>query len=676
MTMPTPDFEKMPILKGVLSSLNQGVAVFSAERKLLYINPAMASVTGGKDGSIGGALEQLSQRHKLRTKTGEPIDPRDFPIERAFAGEETHDEPYLYISPAGRTVWLSVSCLRITDAAGNLQFVISTIADISLRKAREDHLQFILESAKILSLTADFRKRLTEKARLTVPLLADWCAIDLLHGKTTERAVIVHQKQEMLEFLNGYYKKYPPDPAAPRSIYNVIKHLTPQFIPVVTDEMIAASATSPEHLADIKKLNLKSVMIVPIISRGKGLGALTLAYAESGRVYSEDDLQFFKEYCLHLGVVIDNARLYDAIKKRDGAKDTFLASLSHELRNPLAPIKSSLEILKVKDAPPEIREELDVIEHQFDHMARLLNDLLDVTRFTHSKITLSPANVDVRRVVERALKASDALLRNADITLHFSIPSDNTFIHADETRIEQAISNLLSNAIKFTPAGGSIWVDVERLDEAACIRIRDNGAGIDPKDLPNIFNMYYQGASTRDHASTGLGIGLLLVQRIVNLHRGTIEARSDGPGKGSEFVIRLPLAEDNVPHQSPQARTGAAAAGKRILIVDDNIQAADSLAKLLNKVGAHADTLYSGDETLAHDLAPYDVLLLDVGMPHMDGYQLAVTLRQRGLRTPLIALTGYGMADDKKRALESGFNAHLTKPVGIQELSEAIAALA
>ncbi len=667
------DFEKMPILKSVLSSLQQGVAIFSAERKLLYMNPTMTGVTGGSNRSIGGALEDLAQRHRLRTKGGEPIDPRDFPIERAFAGEETHDEPYLYIAPDGRIVWLSVSCLRITDEHGALQYVISTVSDISARKTREDHLRFMLESAKILTLTADFHKRLTEKARLTVPLLADWCAIDLLAGNTTERVIVVHQRKEMLEYLKEYYRKYPPDPAAPTSIYNTIKRLTPQFVPIVTDEMIAAQARSAEHLEDIKKLQLKSVMIVPITARGKGLGALTLAYAESGRVYTEDDLQFFKEYCLHLGVVIDNARLYEEIKKRDEAKDMFLASLSHELRNPLAPIKSSLEILSVNDVPPAIREELDTIEHQFDHMARLLNDLLDVTRFTHSKIAIATTHVDLRRVVQRALKASDALLRNADITLHCTYPSESISVLADETRIEQAISNLMSNAIKFTPAGGSIWVDIEKSGETARIRVRDNGAGIHPDDLPNIFNMYYQGSSTRDQATTGLGIGLLLVQRIVNLHRGSIEAHSEGLGKGSEFIIRLPLVEETSPNVHTTTQPGAGATNKRILIVDDNIQAADSLAKLLNKVGAQADTLYSGEETLSHDISPYDVLLLDVGMPRIDGYQLAKTLRRRGVTTPLVALTGYGMTDDKKRAQDAGFNAHLTKPIGLKELAETIA---
>lgn len=669
--MQTPDFEKMPILKGILASLKQGVAIFSADKKLLYINPAMTEVTGRSDKSVGSALEQLSRRHRLRTADGVPLEPEDFPVARAFEGFDTHDEPYIYLDSTDNYVWLSVSCFRINDEAGDLQYVVCTIANISARKSREDKLKFMLESAKILSITEDFYQRLTQKAKLAVPLLADWCAIDLLRGKETERVVVVHQDKKMMDYIFDFQKKYPPDPTAPGSVLNVIKNQKAQFIPVITEEMLVAGTKSPEHLEDIRKLQLKSIMVVPITARGKGLGAMTIAYAESGRVYTTDDLQFFQEFCTHIGVLLDNARLYEAIRKRDEGKDLFLASLSHELRNPLAPIKSALELLKMREVTPETREELDIIEHQFDHMSHLLNDLLDVTRFTQAKIPVNPQRTELRHLVERALKATDALVRNADITLHFTYPSTPLDIDVDETRVEQAVINLMSNAIKFTPAGGSIWVDVEKAGECAIIRVRDNGAGISAEDLPNIFDMYYQGGHTRDSANTGLGIGLLLVKKIAELHKGSIEAKSEGEGAGSEFTIKLPIAEPA--SKTPVPAPGRSdASGKRILIVDDNMQAADSLVKLLNKVGAQAQALYSGEEALAHGAEEYDVILLDVGMPRMDGYELVRELRKRGIDCPIIALTGYGMAEDKKRALDAGFTSHLTKPIGLKELTAAL----
>jgi signal transduction histidine kinase len=436
----------------------------------------------------------------------------------------------------------------------------------------------------------------------------------------------------------------------------------------VSDEQLARIATSDEHLHELRALNISSLMILPIVSHGIGVGAMTLAYAESGRTYDETDLEFFQEFCHHVSVVFDNARLFEEIEMRDKSKDIFLAALSHELRNPLAPIKSSLELIKMREIPQELREEIDIIEHQFDHMAKLLNDLLDVTRFTQDRISLSSHPIDLRRLIERALRGTDALVRQADITLHFAYPSAPMSVAADETRLEQAVSNLISNAIKFTPAGGSIWVDLERSATHATVRVRDNGAGIDQEDLPNIFDMYYQGQN-KGTVNSGLGIGLLLVQRIIALHGGTVTAKSDGQGKGSEFEIQLPLVESAV-----QERQGtlplSIARSMRILVVDDNAPAADSLVRLLNKLGGNATAVYSGYEALGiHRLNEIDLFILDVGMPHMNGYELVAALRSRGITAPITALTGYGLSDDKKRALEAGFTSHLTKPVGIAELN-------
>ena len=269
--------------------------------------------------------------------------------------------------------------------------------------------------------------------------------------------------------------------------------------------------------------------------------------------------------------------------------------------------------------------------------------------------------------MDRALKSTDALLRTADITLHYTYPSSAIQVWADETRIEQAISNLMSNATKYTPSGGSIWVDIIKEDEAAVIKVRDNGEGIDPDDLPHIFEMYYQGRD-RNHAS-GLGIGLLLVQRIIALHGGTIEAHSEGRGHGSEFIITLPttnildLAKPGEPHPADSI------SGKHILVVDDNMPAANSLVKLFNKLGAKAEAVYSGAAAIEHDLSDTDIILLDIGMPHMDGYATIQALRTKGVSIPIVALTGYGLLEDKQKALDAGFTAHLTKPVGLKDIA-------
>src|SRR3990167_3999396 len=549
------------------------------------------------------------------------------------------------------------------------------VTDVSSIKSREYKLRFMLESAKILSMKADFRTWLLEKARLTVPSLADWCAIDvLIEHNGLERIAVIHRDQKMTDYLFEFEKRFPTTEKNSSDLYKAIRAGEAQFVPVVTDETIRQGARSPEHLQAMQRLGLKSLMIIPITALGNTLGALSLGYAGSGRVYTRDDFEFFKEFCNDLGVILDNGRLSDEISKRDKAKDLFLASLSHELRNPLAPIKSSLELLRLRETTTDGGEELDNIEHQFDHLAKLLGDLLDVTRFTQAKIQIVPHTVELRKLVERSLQASDALLRASAITLHVTYPGTPLQVWADDTRLEQAITNLMSNAAKFTPSGGSIWVNLSKENGSAVLKIRDNGAGIDQADLSNIFELYYKGSNGNN--ASGLGIGLLLVHEIVGLHQGSIEAKSGGRGKGSEFVLRLPIT-GMLSFASEPGHVNTEGMSQRVLVVDDNVQAADSLVKLMNKIGARAEAVYSGAAALAHkQLAEFEVILLDIGMPHMDGYEVIRALHARGIPPPpSIALTGYGLREDKQKALDAGFSAHLTKPVGIKELSEAFRTL-
>lgn len=654
----------------LFNSLDEGVIVWDATRTLVYANEAARRITR-LPLVIGTPLTPIADTDvRVVTHTNEYAQSGALPVYRAFDGEDVLREDMHYIDPTGAHRWLSVSARRIVDGAGELQYIVSSLRDISVRKSRESKLEFMVESAKILSLNLNFKQRLLEKAKLTVPNLADWCIIDVLdENNKLERVALVHDDEQKVSLITTFEAMHPSDLARHDGVMHAIQNQQPLFVATLNDSTLVRANLSDEHLAGIRGLGIRSFMVVPIVSRGTGVGALTLAYAESGRNYDESDLEFFQEFCSHLSVVFDNARLFEEIETRDKSREIFLAALSHELRNPLAPIKSSLELLKLSDAPRDIREELDIIEHQFDHMAHLLNDLLDVTRFTQDRISLSSRPIELRRLVERAQRATDALVRNADITLHFTYPSTSLSVVADETRLEQAVSNLLSNAVKFTPAGGSIWVDLERMSDDAVIRVRDNGAGIEENDLPNIFDMYYQGAN-KGPVNSGLGIGLLLVQRIIVMHGGTVEAQSAGRGEGSEFTIRLPLVDTHATEVMP-AKPRSLAHGLRILVVDDNAPAADSLVRLLNKLGAQAQAVYSAHEALGcAKLAEIDLFLLDVGMPQMDGYELVTALRKSGITAPIVALTGYGLNEDKQRAFGAGFTSHLTKPVGLSDLNE------
>ncbi len=663
------NFTKGKALSAMLESFDEGVSIFGADHNLLYLNSAMATVTGDDQDDVGTSHEHIAKKHRLRANTSSPLQVENRSIYRAFEGEETHNEPYTYVDPKGKHQWLSISCIVIRDKDGVLQYVIKTAHDVSSVNSSEDRLRFMLASAKILSTKVDFRTWLLEKAKLTVPTLADWCAIDVLNESGgLERIAVIHQDQKMTDYLFEFEKRFPTTEKNSSDLYAVIRTGDAQLVPVVTDETTRQGARSPEHLEAMQRLGLKSLMIIPIFAHSKVLGALTLGYAESGRVYTQDDSEFFREFCNDLGIVLDNGRLDEEISKRDKAKDLFLASLSHELRNPLAPIKSSLELLKLCETTTDVREHLDNIEYQFEHLTKLLGDLLDVTRFTQAKIEIVPLTLELRKLVERSLKASDALLRTSDITLHFTYPSTSLPVWADDLRLEQAITNLMNNAVKFTPSGGSIWVELSKEGDRAVVKIRDSGEGIHPEDLPSIFEIYYQG---RDSANaSGLGIGLSLVQKIVELHNGTIEAKSEGRGKGSEFIIKLPITDVLSFASEPGSHGSIGSLAKRVLVVDDNAPAADALVSLLNAMGSHAQAVYSGKEALAQNLSHFDIVLLDIGMPHMDGYEVVRALRARGASLPIVAVTGYGLLEDKKKALAAGFSKHLTKPIGTKELRE------
>jgi signal transduction histidine kinase len=444
----------------------------------------------------------------------------------------------------GKHVWLSVTAIPIVEPDGTVEHLVVRFVDISERKHQHDKLQFLVESNKILSITTDFVERLREKARLTVPNLADWCTVTIANPDgTLSRVAIVHRDPSKVLLVEELANRSAKEMRASDSVLNVVQTGVAQFHPFVTTEMLERNGISRERLALAQQLQVCSSMTVPIMSRGKALGALSLAYAESGRHYTPEDLDFVQRFCHHIGVLVDNARLYQEIKKRDNAKDSFLATLSHELRNPLAPIKSALELFRMQYSDPAFLETVSVIEHQFDHLTKLLNDLLDVTRYSRGKIDIALSRIDLCDAVRHTVNIISPFLKQKEITLNVSVPQEAMWVQGDQTRIEQAIMNILHNAEKFTPSRGIMWVHVRTKGSQVLVSVRDTGAGIEPHVLANIFEL---GATKSNHTTTGLGIGLVLVKEIMTLHEGTVEAHSKGLGQGSEFTLSFPLLHADV----------------------------------------------------------------------------------------------------------------------------------
>jgi two-component system CheB/CheR fusion protein len=369
----------------------------------------------------------------------------------------------------------------------------------------------------------------------------------------------------------------------------------------------------------------------------------------------------------------------DQLIEADRRKDEFLAMLAHELRNPLAPIRNSAKVLRLLDqADPNIRRAGDMIERQVEHLARLVEDLLDVSRITRGKIRLHKEPIELAPTLARAVETSRPLIDARQHELTVTLPAEPVTIDGDATRLAQVISNLLHNAAKYTEEGGHIWLTADRSPGEAVVRVRDNGLGIPAELLPHVFDLFTQGDRSLARSEGGLGIGLTLVKNLVELHDGSVEARSEGPGRGSEFVVRLPTLErrtDRCDGEAADSRPRPTP--RRVLVVDDNEDAAESLAILLRIEGHEVRTAHDGLAALdvARAFQP-EVILLDIGLPRVSGYEVARRFRaEEGVtKALLIAVSGYGQAEDRRQSREAGFDAHLTKPADPAVLYALVAA--
>ncbi len=689
------DIDKTAMLHDILRSLDMPITVFDADRKIIYSNHesneiSQSSLLGVcKDTPHPTATNEAAhfEENEYYDISGNLlVYPTDSPLQHAVDGKATHE---LLLEHRNKKDFgqrfILVSCVPIKDTEGKFLYGILWYTDISACIAHENKLKFLVAALRVLSLDPNLENRLEQNAKLLVPVLADWISVDFVTDELTalgtfktKQVTLFNRNIEMIDLFNKYEKKYAPYDSPDSAMQQVIKSQTPFFVKIMLEQINKGFPDmSDERRADTLTLGITSYMMVPIILGGKTISVLTLAYAESGRVYSEADVSFIEEFAHYLSILSENSKLYDEISRHDHAKDIFLAQLSHELRNPLAPIKNAIELLILKNKDPSLEGEIGVVSHQFDHLTKLLGDLLDTTRFTSGKIVLDMKPTDLTNVILNVVTAITPIVEKSALKFKVEYPKETLWLSIDATRIEQALLNLLYNAIKFTPRGGLIWLKVTKGEKMVTIHVKDTGVGITTPEMEYIFEPYYQGERTRDKNS-GLGIGLVLVRQVIQLHGGKVEVQSEGVEKGSEFVISLPLilGEHTIKSKNENGRDAKISntAKKKILIVDDNQAAADSLVRLFEALGHTAHSLYAGKDVLSflaqHDV---DVIFLDVGMPEMNGYELVKLLREnRHSKEKIVALTGYGLEEDKQKAMNAGFDFHLTKPVGIRELKEVL----
>ena len=366
----------------------------------------------------------------------------------------------------------------------------------------------------------------------------------------------------------------------------------------------------------------------------------------------------------------------DALREAARHKDEFLGMLSHELRNPLSPIRNSVYILEHVDPTAEqAKRARSVITRQTEHLTRLVDDLLDVTRIARGKIELRRSRLDLREVVLRAGDDFRLMLEDRGVAFRTALPEAKVWADADATRITQIVGNLLHNAAKFTRRGDEVTLSLQAVEDCAQIRVRDTGAGLDATLLPTVFEPFVQGERTLARTEGGLGLGLALVRGIAELHDGSVRAESAGKGRGADFIVRLPLLEPAVPEDAPCAGTERSRGHRRVLVVDDNVDAAESLSDIVRMLGHSTEVAYDGPSAIEKARAnPPDVVLCDIGLPGMSGYEVAKTLRANGLRgVQLVAVSGYAQPEDVKAAVEAGFDRHIAKPASPEEIERILA---
>lgn len=667
------------LFKTVANNADSALVMVDPQGRLTFVNPAFLRVTGYTEEEVSGRRVHDVVHYKY--PDGRPFPVEECPLDGSYRKyrRAIHGREDVFVRKNGE-LFPVVASVAPLEEGDEISGCVAEFRDVTQEKLAEQALRrnertsrFLADASAALSALSDRESTLTKIAHLAVPAFADWCTVDIFgEDDQLRRVAAAHVDPAKVALAHEYHDRFPPDPETTVGAWQIARTGMPELVPQITEELLQRVTKDAERLRIIRELGLKSYIGVPLKVRDRVLGVVTFIAAESGRTFDEGDLAVAEDLAHRAAVAIENVRLYDEVLDADRRKDEFLAMLGHELRNPLAPIRSGLDLLKMSGTDGEI---VDLMSGQVDHLVRLVDDLLDVSRILRGRVELKRSVVNLRDVVKRAVETVRPLFEAESQSFTLQLPNEAVLLEADPVRLTQIFANLLHNASKYTETGGKIaFVAVQDGDDLI-VRVTDTGIGIDPDLLPHVFDLFTQSTRAIDRAQGGLGIGLTIVRNLVEMHAGTVTARSEGPGSGSEFTLRLPILKGS--KEPTLAGTDFEAASRlRILVVDDNVPATKLLVRLFGKLGDHEIvTAYDGAGALtAADAYRPDLILLDIGLPRMDGYEVARRLRANPVfdQSLLVALTGYGTEEDRRRSAAAGFDQHVVKPPSLQVLNEVL----
>ncbi len=572
----------------------------------------------------------------------------------------------------GRRFWASGETMPLRDDEGRQAGFVKIMRDLTWQLQHTRDLEFVARASECLAGSTNEAGMLACIADIAIEHFADLCVIHLGEPDVPlHRAAIACRDPQWLQKLQAVDRQQDPLDGLLQAVARGEAQRVADMQLPATDPMWV----SPEHRQELLALGVRSCMAVPLQAHGQRLGVICLASGTSGRQYGQEDLTLAADLARRVAVALLNARLLRALRDADRTKDVFLATLAHELRNPLAPIANGLSIIqRVPGDRARVEQVSAMIGRQVQQLTRLVDDLLDVSRIATGKMEIKREVASLVSILGAAVEMSRPHIEAAHHQLVLAFTNEPTLVMADPARLAQVFTNLLNNAAKYTRRGGRIEVVVEAHPAELLVRVRDNGSGIEPHLLRQVFGLFTQIPQQNERRSAGLGIGLSLVDGLVRLHGGRVEAHSAGLGAGSEFIVYLPrLVQETKGHTASPGSDPVEAVHlpRRVLVVDDNVDAATTVADLLAMSGSEVDVVHDGNAAVDHTASfRPDVVLLDIGLPDISGYEAARRIRQlQGVRQPtLIALTGWGQQDDKQQAAQAGFDQHWTKPVDPQRL--------
>jgi PAS domain S-box-containing protein len=598
----------------------------------------------------------------------------------SVAGALPFELEYRLRTRDGSYRWFAARAYPVRDPDGTIREWIGAASDIDDERRSAEAAAFIAEAAALLSSSLAYEATLRSLANLVVPRLADCCAIDMVaEHDIYERVAVAHvDPAEEARFWDAERRRPSPSP-----LLDPVASVLASAEPLLLEDPAALANLGPdeERRRLVDQLGARSMLIVPMIARGRTLGSISLLFTSSDRRYSRSDLPFLRDLARSAAVAVDNARLYTEAQTANRAKDEFLATLSHELRTPMTAVLGWAQLLRIGGLDePTFQEAIETIERSSQIQAQLIDDILDVSRINVGKLRLDVGPVDLAAVIEAALDTVRQAARGKSIALVADLDRSIHIVQGDPNRLQQVFWNLLSNAVKFTGRDGEIRVTLDRVEASARVKVSDNGRGITSEFLPHVFEQFRQADSSTTRIFGGLGLGLAIVRQIVELHGGSVSARSEGLDRGACFTVLLPFASSSTEESASATHSDAPAPnlqGLHVLLVEADETHQRLIASMLTRAGAQVRVESSSQNALdglRHHVP--DILVANIAMPDEDGLSLIGRIRNDlrigEERMPAVAITSFGRLDDRLRILGAGFQNYLVKPVDPADLIEIV----